>query len=127
MKRKYRDYAHQVSENVLELELINIEEFDEFWREPLYDLCFNNISEEKIKRFEEETEFSEFSDGMDEYIREYIYTCFESIYVTYKVKLKGDYNSEHERLEIVWNEKANCYIMPVYAFGISWSMLGVSN
>lgn len=126
-RNKYDNYAQQVDDNVLSLEPINIEESDEFWHEPLYDLCYNNITDEKIKKFSEETGFETESDEMHDYISNYIYECFESIYVTYKVELKGEYNSEHERLEIVWNNEANCYVMPVYAFGMAWSMLGVSN
>lgn len=126
-RKDYRNYGEQVFDNVLSIEPIDIEEFDEFWHEPLFDLCWNNLSEEKLKEIEEESGCKESSDDFLDYVTEYIYDCFESIYVTYKVELKGDYNSEHERLEIVWNDEANCYVMPVYAFGMAWSMLGVSN
>ena len=126
-RNEYRNYAQQVDDNLSSLELINIEEFDEFWHEPLFDLCHDNLTDKKIEELSKESGHEIGSDDLDMYIHEYIYECFESIYQTYKVELKGEYNSEHERLEIIWNDEANAYIMPVYCFGISWSMVGVSN
>ena len=68
-----------------------------------------------------------FTDELSEYISDYIYESMESIYVTYKVDLIGDYNQEHKRLEIVYIDGIDTYVMPVYVFGISWNMLGFLN
>lgn len=125
-RKEYRNYSEQVKDNVLSLELFDGDLGVGFW-EDLYELCYENLSEEKYKELENESGYSYDSDEFSDYVNEYIYDCFESIYVTYKVELKGEYNSEHERLEIIWNDEAECYVMPVYAFGMAWSMLGVSN
>lgn len=127
--KKYSNYAEQVNDNVEELELFNeINEVDEFWHEPLLDLLENNISDETIIEWcdlpkDTATDTEEFY----QIRQEAIYQSLEGIYQTYKVTLKGEYNEEHERLEIVWNDEANAYIMPVYHFGTAWSYIGSMN
>ena len=52
----------------------------------------------------------------------------QGVYQVYKVELKGGkYTSEHERIEITWDEDSECWLLPVYCYGMAWSMVGVSN
>lgn len=129
-KVKYRNYSEQVSKNVSELELFDGELPDGFW-EDLFDLCYDNLDEDYIKKeYEEQEGINTIKYDNDEFLDfkyEYIYSSFEGIYQVFKVKLKGSYNSEHERLEIVWNDELNCYLMPVYHFGTAWSYIGEMN
>ena len=127
--KKYSNYAEQVSDNVEDLELFNeINEVDEFWHEPLLDLLENNTSDETIIEWcdlpeDTPTDTDEFYQIRQEALCE----SLEGIYQTYKVTLKGEYNEEHERLEIIWNDEVNAYIMPVYHFGTAWRYIGAMN
>lgn len=59
---------------------------------------------------------------------EAIWEAMQGIYILYTVDLKGnEYTGEHERLEIVWCDEANSYVMPCYAFGMPWNMVAASN
>lgn len=127
--KKYSNYAEQVSDNVEELELFNeINEVDELWYEPLLGLISENTSDETIIEWydlpkDTPTDTDEFYQLRQEAISE----SLDSIYQTYKVTLKGEYNEEHERLEIIWNDEAGSYIMPVFHFGTAWSYVDSMN
>lgn len=127
--KKYSNYVEQVRDNVEELELFNeINEVDEFWHEPLLDLIDQNTSDETIIEWgdlpnDTPTDTDEFYQ-----IRQAaLFESLEGIYQTYKVTLKGEYNEEHERLEIIWNDEVESYILPVYHFGTAWSYVGSMN
>lgn len=127
--KKYSNYAEQVSDNVEELELFNeINEIDEFWHEPLLDLVWENTSDETILEWcDLPKDTATDTDEFYQIRQEAIYQSLEGIYQTYKVTLKGEYNEEHERLEIIWNDEVESYIMPVYHFGTAWRYIGVMN
>lgn len=127
--KKYSNYAEQVSDNVEELELFNeINEVDELWYEPLLGLISENTSDETIiEWYDLPKDTPTDTDEFYQIRQEAIYQSLEDIYQTYKVTLKGDYNEEHERLEIVWNDEAGSYIMPVFHFGTAWSYVDSMN
>jgi len=127
--KKYSNYAEQVSDNVEELELFNeINEVDEFWHEPLFELIDQNTSDETIIEWcdlpkDTPTDTDEFY----QIRQEALFESLEGIYQTYKVKLKGEYTTEHERLNVFYNDKVKSYIMPVFHFGTAWSYVGSMN
>lgn len=127
MKKQYKNFAQQVDDNVSSLELFDGEL--EFWWEKLAETIYNNIDDEKVKEIKEYTGIEdEFSDEYYEAEHEYVYDQIEGIYQVYKVELKGGkYTSEHERLEITWDDESESWLLPVYCFGMPWSMVGVSN
>lgn len=127
MKKQYKNFAEQVNDNVSSLELFDGEL--EFWWEKLAETIYNNIDDEKVKEIKEYTGIEdESSEEFFEAEHEYVWEQMESVYLVYKVELKGGkYTSEHERLEITWDDESESWLMPVYCFGIAWSMVGVSN
>ena len=127
MKKQYKNFAEQVNDNVSSLELFDGEL--EFWWEKLAETIYNNIDDEKVKEIKEYTGIEdESSEEFFEAEHEYVYDQMEGVYLVYKVELKGGkYTSEHERLEITWDDESESWLMPVYCFGIAWSMVGVSN
>lgn len=127
MKKQYRNFAEQVSDNVTSLELFDGEL--EFWWGELAQVIFSNIDDHDIENIKEWYEIEdEYSDEFQEAEIEYVYDQMEGIYQVYKVELKGGkYTREHERLEITWDEESESWLMPVYCFGMAWSMVGVSN
>ena len=127
MKKQYKNFAEQVNDNVSSLELFDGEL--EFWWEKLAETIYNNIDDEKVKEIKEYSGIEdEFSEEFFEAEHEYVYDQMEGVYLVYKVELKGGkYTSEHERLEITWDDESESWLMPVYCFGIAWSMVGVSN
>ena len=127
MKKQYKNFAEQVNDNVSSLELFDGEL--EFWWESLFETIYNNIDDEKVKEIKEYSGIEdEFSEEFFEAEHEYVYDQMEGVYLVYKVELKGGkYTSEHERLEITWDDESESWLMPVYCFGIAWSMVGVSN
>ena len=127
MKKQYKNFSEQVKDNVTNLELFDGEL--EFWWEKLAETIYNNIDDEKVKEIKEYTGIEdEFSEEFFEAEHEYVYDQMEGVYLVYKVELKGGkYTSEHERLEITWDDESESWLMPVYCFGIAWSMVGVSN
>ena len=127
MKKQYKNFSEQVKDNVSSLELFDGEL--EFWWEKLAETIYNNIDDEKVKEIKEYSGIEdEFSEEFFEAEHEYVYDQMEGVYLVYKVELKGGkYTSEHERLEITWDDESESWLMPVYCFGIAWSMVGVSN
>ena len=127
MKKQYKNFAEQVNDNVSSLELFDGEL--EFWWEKLAETIYNNINDEKVKEIKEYTGIEdESSEEFFEAEHEYVWEQMEGVYLVYKVELKGGkYTSEHERLEITWDDESESWLMPVYCFGIAWSMVGVSN
>ena len=127
MKKQYNNFAEQVSDNVTSLELFD-GELENWWFE-LSGTIFNNLDERDIENIKEWFEIEdEYSDEYYEAEHEYVYDQMEGVYQVYKVELKGGkYTSEHERLEITWDEDSECWLLPVYCYGMAWSMVGVSN
>lgn len=127
MKKQYKNFAEQVNDNVASLELFDGEL--EFWWEKLAETIYNNIDDEKVEEIKEYAEIKdEASDEYAEAEHEYVWDMMEGVYQVYKVELKGgEHTSEHERLEITWDDENECWLMPVYCYGIAWSMVGVSN
>ena len=127
MKKQYRNFAEQVDDNVTSLELFDGEL--EFWWERLFETIFSNLDDHDVENVKEWYEIKdETSEEYQEAELEYVYQQMEGIYQVYKVELKGGkYTSEHERLEITWDDESESWLMPVYCFGIAWSMVGVSN
>lgn len=127
MKKQYKNFAEQVNDNVSSLELFDGEL--EFWWESLFETIYNNIDDEKVKEIKEYSGIEdEFSEEFFEAEHEYVYDQMEGVYLVYKVELKGGkYTSEHERLEITWDDESESWLMPVYCLGMPWSMVGVSN
>ena len=127
MKKQYKNFAEQVNDNVSSLELFDGEL--EFWWEKLAETIYNNIDDEKVKEIKEYTGIED--ESSEEYFEaehEYVWDMMQGVYQVYKVELKGgEYTSEHERLEIVWDEDSECWLLPVYCYGMAWSMVGVSN
>lgn len=131
MKNKYRNYAEQTSDNVIITGTYD-GETENIW-EDIYVIIDNLTTDESILLYlnENVVDVNSVDYGSDEWYEirnEHIWQTMEGIYVIYTVDLKGGkYTSEHERLEIVWSEQANSYVMPCYAFGMPWSMVGVNN
>ena len=127
MKKQYKNFAEQVNDNVSSLELFDGEL--EFWWEKLAETIYNNIDDEKVKEIKEYTGIEdESSEEFFEAEHEYVWDMMQGVYLVYKVELKGDkYTSEHERLEITWDDESESWLMPVYCLGVPWSMVGVSN
>ena len=126
--KEYKNYSVQVNKNVSNLNIIDIDENSslEFY-DKLYELKRELITEQKELELSIESGFELYSDDLTNYIYEDTWQEMESIYVTYKVDLIGAYNHEHERLEIVCIDEIDSYVMPVYAYGMAWTMLGVLN
>ena len=127
MKKQYKNFSEQVSDNVTSLELFDGEL--EFWWERLFETIYNNLDERDIENIKEDFGIEdEFSEEFFEAEHEYVHDQMQGVYLVYKVELKGDkYTSEHERLEITWDDESESWLMPVYCFGMPWSMVGVSN
>lgn len=127
MKKQYKNFAEQVDDNVEEMELFDGELWL-FWEE-LYNTIYNNIDDETVEEIKEATEITdEDSEEFEEAEHDYVMETMDGVYQVYKVELKGEYyTSEHERLEIVWDYYNDCWLMPVYCYGMTWSMVGVSN
>ena len=127
MKKQYKNFAEQVNDNIASMELFD-GELELFW-EKLAEIIYNNIDDEKVEEIKEYAEIDdETSEEFFEAKHEYVFDKMEGVYLVYKVELKGGkYTSEHERLEIVWDDESESWLMPVYCFGIAWSMAGVSN
>lgn len=127
MKKQYRNFAEQVDDNVESLELFDGEL--EFWWEKLYETICSNIDDRDVENIKEWFEIEdEYSDEFYEAEIEYVHQQMEGIYQVYKVELEGGkYTREHERLEITWDDESESWLMPVYCFGMAWSMVGVSN
>ena len=127
MKKQYKNFVEQVNDNVSSLELFDGEL--EFWWEKLAETIYNNIDDEKVKEIKEYTGIEdEFSEEFFEAEHEYVWDMMQGVYLVYKVELKGGkYTSEHERLEITWDNESESWLMPVYCLGMPWSMVGVSN
>ena len=127
MKKQYKNFSEQVSDNVTNLELFD-GKLENWWYE-LSETIFNNLDERDIENIKEWYEIEdESSEEFFEAEHEYVYDQMEGVYLVYKVELKGGkYTSEHERLEITWDDENESWLMPVYCFGMPWSMVGVSN
>ena len=127
MKKQYKNFSEQVSDNVASLELFDGEL--EFWWERLFETIFSNLDDHDVENIKEWYEVED--ESSEEYYEaeiEYVHDQMQSVYLVYKVELKGGkYTSEHERLEITWDDESESWLMPVYCFGIAWSMVGVSN
>ena len=127
MKKQYKNFSEQVNDNVTSLELFDGEL--EFWWERLFETIFSNLDDHDIKNIKEWYEIED--ESSEEYYEaeiEYVFQQMEGIYQVYKVELENDkYTSEHERLEITWDDESESWLMPVYCLGMPWSMVGVSN
>ena len=126
--KNYKNYEDQVNKNVTNLRIIDLDDssIDGFY-EKLFDLNYKLTIDEKELELSIESGFELYSEELEYYKYEYINELKENIYVTYQVDLIGDYNQEHERLEVVYVSDIDSYVMPVYANGLSWSMIVVSN
>ena len=127
MKKQYKNFAEQVNDNIASMELFD-GELELFW-ENLAEAIYNNIDDEKVEEIKEYAEIEdETSEEYYEAEHAYVWDMMQGVYQVYKVELKGGkYTSEHERLEIVWDEDSECWLLPVYCYGMAWSMVGVSN
>lgn len=127
MKKQYKNFSEQVNDNIDGMELFD-GELEVFW-EKLAETIYSNIDNETVEEIKEYTEIDdETSEEFYEAEHEYVWDMMQGVYQVYKVELKGgEYTSEHERLEIVWDDDNECWLMPVYCYGIAWSMVGVSN
>ena len=128
MKKQYKNFAEQVSDNVTNLELFGGKPSDDWWHD-LLETIFSNLDDHDVENIKEWYEVED--ESSEEYYEaeiEYVYEQMEGIYQVYKVELKGGkYTSEHERLEITWDDDNECWLLPVYCYGMAWSMVGVSN
>ena len=126
--KNYKNYNDQVNKNVTNLRLIDLDDnsIHEFY-DKLFTLINELITDEKELELSIESGFKLYSEELEFYKYEYINFLMESIYLTYQVDLIGDYNHEHERLEIVYLDDIEAYVMPVYAYGMSWDRIGVLN
>ena len=127
MKKQYKNFAEQVNDNIASMELFD-GELELFW-ENLAEAIYNNIDDEKVEEIKEYAEIEdETSEEYYEAEHAYVWDMMQGVYQVYKVELNGGkYTSEHERLEIVWDEDSECWLLPVYCYGMAWSMVGVSN
>lgn len=128
MKKQYKNFEEQVRDNVTNLELFDGEYSDDWWYD-LLETIFSNLDDHDVENIKEWFEIEdEYSDEYCEAEVEYVHDKMEGIYLVYKVELKGgEYTSEHERLEITWDDESESWLMPVYCLGVPWSMVGVSN
>lgn len=124
--KKYSNYAEQVNDNVESLKLFNeINEVDEFYWEPMSEaIDLITTDEEIIENCDLPKDTDITSEEFYELHTEYVMESLESVYQIYKVELKGEFNEEHERLGIHWNDTVEAYIMPVFHFGTAWSYIG---
>ena len=126
--KKYKNYDDQVNKNVTNLRFIDLDvrSIQEFY-DKLFTLNYKLTTDEKELELSIESGFELYSEELEYYKYEYINELKENIYVTYQVDLIGEYNQEHERLEVVYVSDIDSYVMPVYANGLSWSMIDVYN
>ena len=126
--KNYKNYDDQVNKNVTNLRFIDLDDssIHEFY-EKLFNLNYELTTDEKELELAIESGFELYSEELEYYKYEYINELMENIYVTYQVDLIGEYNQEHERLEIVYVSDIDSYVMPVYAYGMPWERLGVLN
>ena len=117
-----------MNDNVTNLELFDGEYSDDWWYD-LLEIIFSNLDDHDVENIKEWFEIEdEYSDEYYEAEIEYVHEKMEGICQVYKVELKGGkYTSEHERLEITWDDESESWLMPVYCLGMAWSMVGVSN
>lgn len=129
MTKQYRNFKEQVTENLEIEELCNdLNEVDEFYWEALYQSIHNATTEKEVLEsadlpLDTPTDTEDFYQLQDGYVDD----CMESVYQLFKVTLKGDYNQEHERLMIFWNDEIESYVLPVLHFGTAWSYVGQVN
>ena len=118
--KNYKNYDDQVNKNVTNLRIIDLDasSIHEFY-DKLFILNYKLTTDEKELELSIESGFELYSEELEYYKYEYINELKENIYVTYQVDLIGDYNQEHERLEIVYVSDIDSYVMPVYANGLS--------
>ena len=118
--KNYKNYNDQVNKNVTNLRFIDLDSssIHEFY-DKLFILNYKLTTDEKELELSIESGFELYSEELEYYKYEYINELKENIYVTYQVDLIGDYNQEHERLEIVYVSDIDSYVMPVYANGLS--------
>lgn len=120
--KKYTNYLEQVKDNVTDMVLFNnLTQINEFWHEPLYEMLMNTIDTENViddYDLPEDTELD--SEEYYEAESDYIFHTLNSVYQTYIVELNGEYNEEHERLCIFYDNEVGAYILPVFHFGTAW-------
>ena len=126
--KNYKNYDDQVNKNATNLRFIDLDDSSshEFY-DKLFTLNYELTTDEKELELSIESGFELYSEELEYYKYEYIKELMENIYVTYQVDLIGEYNQEHERLEIVYVSDIDSYVMPVYANGLSWYMIVVYN
>lgn len=124
--KKYSSYLDQVKANVTDMVLFNnISQVNEFWHEPLYELLMNNMDpEDVIEVYDLPKDIDQCSEEYREAESEYIYETIGSAYQIYIVELNGEYNEEHEKLCIFYDNELGAYIMPVFHFGTAWNYIG---
>lgn len=103
---KYRNFNEQVDDNLKSLSLFNEDLPENYWDELFTHILDNTSSDLEI----------------DELV-ESIWQDLEGVYQVYQVTLKGDYNQNHVDMQIIYDDDLEIYLMPVYCFGISWSMV----
>ena len=86
-------------------------ELENWWYE-LSGTIFNNLNERDVENIKEWYKVEdEFSDEYYEAEHEYVYDQMEGIYQVYKVELRGGkYTSEHERLEITYDDESETHV-----------------
>lgn len=122
--KKYENYQEQVFNNVESLELFD-GDLENFWYELANAIDLVTSDKEIIENTE--TELNINSDDFSELRQEYVWETMESVYQTFKVEIKGEYNSEHEKLMITWDYENECYILPVFHYGTSWKYVSAIN
>lgn len=131
MKNKYRNFDEQVSDNVILVDILTNEEYDEIDSYEFEINFFEAVEDITTDAYIEKVLGSELPEDnekryeiVDEFNRD---TC-EQCYGFYKVELKNNtYTHEHSRLMIFWNNELDTYILPIWSQGMAWSMVGVQN
>lgn len=121
---KYRNYTEQVQDvvNWDTMEVLDSDQEPEFFGESYYpelaEAIYDALTEAEYQEALKEV------DGDEEELSEWVYNSMESVYVIYKVELTVPASDPRvSNLEILWNDELQTYLMPVYAYGMSWDLL----
>ena len=130
MKKQYRNYYEQVTDNVKIIKEFSEDIPSDFW-EGLSENLQNLVTYEQVTKYINTNIYpitpAESTEDYWELESEYIGETMESVYQIYIVEPLHTNWLELERLELVYSHELECYLMPVYSFGMAWSMVGAYN
>ena len=135
--KKFRNFLDQVNYSCEALELLDDPETqldNEYWIDQLLEqqqesYYIQLAIERDYKDQYNVSEIDPNNETWQEFDNEWVYNMNESLYQVFKVTLKHGFDSEADRLGIVWidNDSGNGegnWVLPVYHYGTAWNYIG---